>query len=314
MIADPEFRHVLLAVLGVLATASILGQLLRRFVHGEAASRTITNLNARIRSWWLMVALFAGAMIVGSGVTVAFFCLVSFLAFREFITLAPTRTGDRLTLFMSFFLILPLQYALVGIGWYGLFAVMIPVYAFVAMPAVAALAGETQDFTARAARLQFGLLLTIYALSNAPALLMLHYPSRPGLSPALVLLFLIVVVQASDVCQYIAGKLLGRTRLAPSISPNKTLEGLLGGGAAAIGCGVLLRGLTPFSLPAAAALSAVIVLTGFLGGLALSAMKRDLGVKDWGSAIGGHGGILDRMDSVCFAAPVFFHVTRYFYT
>jgi phosphatidate cytidylyltransferase len=314
MHVEPAFLHVLLWVGALLAVATVAGEILRRRVISAGGQETVRNLNARIRSWWVMIALFSAALVFGRVVTVGFFAMLSFLALREYFSLTPTRRGDHIALFASFFVVIPLQYWLVAIGWYGLFAVLVPVYVFVALPAIAAMAGEVEDFTARSARVQFGLLLTVYALSNAPALLMLKPAGGYSLPPAMLLLFLMVVVQVSDVFQYVAGKLFGRTKLAPAVSPSKTVEGLVGGGLVAVAVGVLLHGLTPFSVPVAAGMSLLIVVAGFLGGLALSAMKRDLGAKDWGRMIGGHGGILDRMDSVCFAAPVFFHVTRYFYT
>jgi phosphatidate cytidylyltransferase len=261
-----------------------------------------------------MVGLFAGAVVIGRIVTVILFALLSFMALREFVTLTPTRRGDHRMLFLAFFVVVPLQYWLISINWYGLFAVLIPVYVFVTLPAVSVLAGDTQDFLARSAKVQWGLWLCVYALSNAPALLMLDTIPDYHLPPAMLLLYLMIVVQMSDVFQYVCGKLFGRTKLAPSVSPSKTVEGLVGGGAIAIAIGTLLHGMTPFSPWQAAGMSLLIVVAGFFGGLVLSAIKRDLGVKDWGRTIEGHGGILDRMDSVCFAAPLFFHATRYWFT
>ena len=213
----------------------------------------------------------------------------------------------------GFFLFLPLQYVLIGIGWYGLFAILIPVYAFLVLPSLAAIAGDTRDFLARCAKVQWALMLAVFTISHAPALLMLQIPGY-RLPPAMLLLYLMIVVQMSDVFQYVFGKLFGRTRLAPSISPSKTLEGLVGGGLTAIAIGTGLFIITPFTPGQAAAMSALIVTFGFLGGFTLSAIKRDLGAKDWGRAIEGHGGVLDRLDSLSFAAPVFFHFTRYWFT
>jgi phosphatidate cytidylyltransferase len=174
------------------------------------------------------------------------------------------------------------------------------------------MAGDTKDFLVRNAKLQWGLMLTVFAISHAPALLLLDL-SDYQLPSALLLLYLMIVVQISDVFQYVFGKLLGRTRLSPAISPSKTVEGLVGGGLTAVVIGAALSGITPFSPLQAAAMSAVIVIGGFFGGFVLSAIKRDLGVKDWGRMIEGHGGILDRMDSVSFASPLFFHLTRYYF-
>jgi phosphatidate cytidylyltransferase len=126
--------------------------------------------------------------------------------------------------------------------------------------------------------------------------------------------YLILVVQSSDVLQYVWGKLLGRRKIAPGLSPSKTVEGFVGGLASATALGTALWWLTPFSPASAAAVSLTITLVGFLGGLVMSAIKRDRGVKDWGAMIEGHGGMLDRIDSVCFSAPIFFHIVRYWWT
>jgi phosphatidate cytidylyltransferase len=313
MLTEPMFIRLAGGIIVLLACFTALGFILERRVRSPGGRETVSNLNARVRSWWIMVAVFGAALVFGRIVTLVLFAGLSFMALREFMTLTPTGPGDHRALFLSFFVVVPLQYWLIGIEWYGMFAILIPVYAFAALPAVSVLAGDIQDFLARTAKVQWGLWVTVYALSAAPALLMLHIPGY-HLPPAMLLLYLIIVVQMSDVFQYVCGKLFGRTRLAPAVSPSKTVEGLVGGGLIAVAIGTALHGMTPFSPFAAAGMSAVIVLAGFLGGLVLSAIKRDLGAKDWGTAIGGHGGILDRMDSVCFSAPLFFHMTRYWFT
>ena len=229
------------------------------------------------------------------------------------LTLAPTRRGDHLALSFAFFFVLPVQYYLVAIEWYGLFAIFVPVYVFLALPILAALRSDITRFLERTAVVQWGVMISVYCISHVPALLMLQIPRYEGRSLLLVL-FLLAVVQASDVLQYVCGKLFGRRKVAPQLSPSKTLAGLVGGAASAIALGAALGRLTPFGVVGAAGIAAVIVAMGFLGGLVMSAIKRDLGVKDWGAMIEGHGGMLDRLDSVCFAAPVFFHLTRYFYT
>jgi len=240
------------------------------------------------------------------------FAILSFLSLREFVSLTPTRRGDHRALFLAFFVVIPMQYWMIGIDWYGLFSIFIPVYVFLVLPALSAAAGDTNDFLARNAKLQSGLMLTVYAISYAPALLMLDLPGYE-FPNAILLLYLLVVVQLSDVFQYVFGKLIGRTRLSPAVSPSKTIEGLVGGGLTATLIGATLSGITPFSPLQAAAMSMVIVIGGFFGGFVLSAIKRDLGVKDWGRMIEGHGGVLDRMDSVSFASPLFFHLTRYYF-
>jgi phosphatidate cytidylyltransferase len=309
---DRELLWLLGAVLAVLLVASIAGAILARRVTSDSERATVANLNARVQAWWVMCAVFALALLTRGAGTVLLFALISFLALREFITLTPTRHGDHRTLLWVFFLVTPIQYWLVWLDWYGLFSIFIPVYVFLLAPTRIALAGDTERFLERAATIQWALMICVYCVSYAPALLTLEIAGYEN-DNAKLLLFLIVVVQGSDVMQYVWGKLLGRHQIAPDVSPNKTWEGFFGGIASATLIGTGLWWATPFAPWQAALMSLVIALMGFAGGLTLSAIKRDRGVKDFGALIPGHGGILDRIDSLCFAAPVFFHLTRYFF-
>lgn len=310
---DRELGWLLGGVLTLLAVASLVGWILRRRVGDGPKASTIANLNARVRAWWVMSGVFALTLVLGRAGTLVLFGLVSFLALREYVTLTPTRRGDHRALLWAFFVVTPLQYVLVGIDWYGMFSIFIPVYVFLLLPTRMVLAGENEQFLERAAKTQWGLLVCVYCVSHAPALLTLRIDGYEGQGPKL-LLFFTVVDQMSDVLQYVFGKLFGRHPIAPRVSPNKTWEGFLGGTIAATLLGASLWWATPFSPLQAAGMSAVIVLLGFAGGLVMSAIKRDRGVKDFGALIEGHGGMLDRIDSLCFAAPVFFHLTRYGFT
>jgi phosphatidate cytidylyltransferase len=301
---------VLAGIVALLTVASLVGYALERRATKPESIATVRNLNARTRSWWVMVLVVGGAILLGHTTTVVLFAILSFMALREFWTLTPSRRGDHYALFLSFFVVLPYHYYLLGTEWYGMFIIFIPVYAFLLLPAVATLMGDTNEFLARSAKVQWGLMLTVFSISHAPALLMLD----TGVPSALLIVYLIIVVQLSDVFQYVWGKLIGKHRFSPNISPNKTIEGLVGGGLSAILVGTLLHRMTPFSPLQAAAVSTVIVVAGFFGGFVLSAIKRDLKAKDWGYIIEGHGGVLDRVDSLTFAAPLFFHVTRYWFT
>lgn len=313
MISDRGFLLFLAGIYTFLALASAIGWALSRRVTSEDGRATVENLNARIRAWWVMVTVLAGALLLGWTATILLFGLLSFYALREFLSLTPTKPADHWPLLAAFYVFLPAQYVLIGMDWYGLFSILIPTYGFLLLPILGVVRGDTQDFVPRMARIQWGVILTVYCISHAAALLVLRIPGQEGRS-ALLLVFLIVVVQLSDVMQYVFGKLFGRTKIAPVVSPSKTVEGLVGGAGAAILIGTALWWMTPFTPLAAAGMSAVIAVMGFFGGLVLSAAKRSLGVKDWGASIEGHGGVLDRLDSVCFAAPVFFHLTRYVYT
>jgi phosphatidate cytidylyltransferase len=300
-------------IVALLIVASLVGRALRWRVKDPDGAAVVDNLVARIRAWWGMVAVFAAAFILGKNATIVMFAFISFFALREFMTLTPTRRADHRALSLAFFVGIPVQYWLVATNWYGMFAIFLPVYGFLLLPSVSALAGDVDHFLERSARIQWALMISVYCISHVPALLTLDIPDFAGQN-ALLLFYLVLVVQISDVLQYVCGKLFGKTKVAPVVSPSKTLEGLLGGGAGAILIGAAMAWITPFTPLQSAGMSLAIVVMGFLGGLVLSAVKRSLGVKDWGDMIKGHGGMLDRMDSVVFAAPIFFHLTRYFFT
>ena len=308
-----EFFWLFGSLVALLAIASGAAAWLRSRPADAKKAASRANLVARINAWWVMVAILAVAFLAGSTVTLILFGLASFFALREFVTLTPSNPGDRLPLSLSFFVVLPLQFVLIGLHRYGLFAIFIPVWAFLLLPSIAAMRSDVDDFLSRSAKQQWGLMVTVYSLSHAPALLMLDIPGAAG-RDALLLFYLLLVVQMSDVMQYVFGKLFGRTKIAPVVSPSKTVEGFVGGGIAATLIGAAMWWITPFTPLQSAAMAAVIVMMGFLGGLTLSAVKRSLGAKDWGVMIEGHGGVLDRTDSICFAAPMFFHIVRFFYS
>jgi phosphatidate cytidylyltransferase len=296
----------------VLVVASLIGWLLARRSRGEPNAQ-IENLNARIKAWWVMVALISLSFMLGEMAVVVLFGLISFGGLREFLTLTDTRRSDHYAVASSFFLVLPLQYYLIAIHWYGLYSIFIPVYVFLLLPIVVALRGDTANFMVRVAEVQWGLMICIFCISHVPALLSLQIPGYEG-RELLLIAFLIIVVQSSDVLQYVWGKLGGRHMIAPRLSPSKTWEGFVGGVASATMLGTSLWWITPFTIWQTALISLVITFMGFFGGLVMSAIKRDRGVKDWGRMIEGHGGIIDRLDSVIFAAPIFFHLVRYWWS
>ncbi|WP_175943799.1 phosphatidate cytidylyltransferase [Caballeronia sp. BCC1704] len=305
-----SFWNLVAGVVGALTFATLIGAVLGARAKGTSA--TIVNLNQRILAWWGMIAVMVVAIGLGDKATFVVFALLSYLALREFITLTPTTASDHTTLFVAFFVAVPVQYVLLGVDWYGMYSIFVPVHLFFAMSLVSALTQDTREFLSRNARINWALMVCVYGLSHAPALLTLDIPGYRGQN-ALLLFFFLLVVQISDVLQYAVGKLFGRRKIAPVLSPSKTVEGFVGGGLLATLCGAALYRVTPFGFGAAFLMSLAIVLAGFVGGLVLSAVKRSLGAKDWGVMIAGHGGMLDRVDSVCFAAPVFFHLVRYFY-
>jgi phosphatidate cytidylyltransferase len=308
----PPLATLFAGIFAILVLASVIGIGLKRAVAHGAPSPTIDNLNARVAAWWVMVIVLGLAFAFGEIGVVVLFGFVSFVALREFVSLSYTRRGDHWALALVFFLFLPLQYVLVGIEWYGLYSILIPVYAFLTLPIFAALSADTTRFFERMSKLQFALMICVYCISYVPALMTLRIPGFEG-GNILLIAWLVLVVQSSDVLQYVWGKLFGARKIAPELSPSKTVEGFVGGVASATALGAALYWLTPFLLWQAVAIGLLVTLMGFFGGLVMSAMKRDRGVKDWGTMIEGHGGMLDRLDSVIFAAPVYFHVLRYWW-
>jgi len=300
-------------VLGLLTAATGVGQFLKRHPDRGLDAAAIRTFNLRLRGWWILCTVLAAAFWLGSTATVVLFGLVSFWALREFITLTPTRKGDHRALFWVFFLFTPLHYVLVGLNRYDIFSVFLPVYATLFVLTRVAIAGDSRRFLERTAKIQAGLVVCVYCLSFAPALLQVPMkdPTTVGQSANYRLLFfLILLVQFSDCMQYVWSRMLGRHLVAASVSSSRTWEGLLGGGAStALLAAVLWWAAPPYQPWQAALAGLVISIMGFAGGMTMSAIKRDRGVKDYGTLVVGHGGVLDRIDSMCFAAPVFYHMT-----
>ncbi|HEX4130827.1 MAG TPA: phosphatidate cytidylyltransferase [Pirellulales bacterium] len=301
------------SVLALLGLATGVGQVLKRQAETGLDPAAVEQFNLRIRAWWLLCAVLAAAFfLTGTLATEILFGLLSFWALREFITLTPTRAADHRALFWVFFAFTPLQYVLVARNEYSLYSIVIPVYGFLFIPARVALAGDFKRYLERCAKIQAGLMICVYCLSHAPALLHLRF-AQSGYDNRRLLFYFILVVVAGDAFGYICEKLFGKHVIAPAINANRTWEGFLGGMACATLFGMAMSWATPFGPAYSAMMSAVISVMGFAGGITMSAIKRDRGVKDYGTLVQGHGGVLDRIDSICFAAPVFFHLTRYLF-
>jgi phosphatidate cytidylyltransferase len=297
-------------VLLLLLVATMVVRTLKRRKSSGLDTAILETFRLRVRAWWVLFSVLAAAFLIGQWATVVLFGLISFWALREFITLTPTRPGDHSTLFWVFFLFTPLQFILVAVGWYELYSILIPVYAFLFIMAWVTMAGDHKRFLERTAKIQAGLLICVYCLSYAPALLNLH-ESGDDWDPNALLFFFVLIVQFSDALQYAWAQIPSKHVIVSKINPGKTWEGLLGGTASVTLLGAALCWATPFPIWLAAGMSLVIALMGFAGGMTMSAIKRDRGVKDYGTLVEGHGGVLDRIDSLCFAAPVFFHFAKY---
>ncbi len=306
-------------VVALLGTATAVGQIVQRQPHLGLNAAALATFNRRVRVWWIFYALLLVAFFSPT-LTVAIFGLMSFEALREFITLTPTRRADHRALFWTLVFFTPFQYIIVGYNYYELFSIFIPVYAFLFIPARVAIAGDYKRFLERVAKIQSGLLICVYCLSFAPALLYLNFQLGDGVdrhaaSPndkARLLFFFITMALLSEAFQFIWSQLYGRHVISPTINAARTWEGLVGGSASTALAGMLLHWATPYPLLWQSAFMAmVIAIMGFAGAMTMSAIKRDRGVRDYGTLVEGHGGVLDRIDAICFAAPVFYHITRH---
>ncbi len=306
LVVDRQLEYLFGGLTVALAASSGTAFVLSRRLAEGPLRDTVLNFNARVSGWWWMAAIFVFATLIGSVGSVVLFGVLSFLAFREYITSTQTRLGDHSTLFWCFFVIIPLQYLLVGIEWYGLFTLLIPVYAFLLVPVRSAIAGDTKQFLERVAKIQWGLMLFVYCVSHAPALLMLRIPGFEGQN-AKLLLFLVVVDELSDVVQYLWSRQFGRHPIAPTVNKEMTWEGTIAGICVGTLAGAALWWATPFALWHAGLMAFAITFMSFAGALTMGAIRLDRGILS-------SSAILDRIDSVCFTAPIFFHLTRHFFT
>ncbi|MBK5142851.1 phosphatidate cytidylyltransferase [Budviciaceae bacterium BWR-B9] len=301
---SPILVRALIIMFALLIVASIT----IRVMSLRSPERDWTELRQRINTWWWIVIVFALAISTPRAISLTIFAIISFLALKEYLTLIPTRRTDHMPLLWAYIAI-PIQYYWIGIEWYSMFLVFIPVYVFLFLPMRMVLIGNNKDFLHSASMLHWGVMTTVFAISHVAYLTVL--PGKPETGPLLVI-FLVVLTECNDIAQYLWGKSFGRIKVIPKVSPNKTLEGLVGGVVTTMFLAWLLGGiLTPLNGWESVLVGLLIGVTGFIGDVVMSAVKRDIGVKDSGKLLPGHGGILDRLDSLIYTAPLFFHVLYY---
>jgi len=335
-------------VFGVLALVSIatllVGFRVRRHpVVDQTWQRDLRDFRNLLRTSWFMAVVFWIGWALGPGFATFLFALIAFLALREFITLSPTRRGDHRSLILAFFVVLPIQFILVATARFDLFTVFIPVYVFIAIPVVSALADDPHQFLERNAKLQWGITVCVYGLSHVPALLLLEFPGYEGKSAFLVF-FLVFVVQTCMVVQHLIGRRfafvppdevgpqperapssplqarlhrwLARPPFAPRVSRSfNWVSWGVGMGIASV-VGALMSFITPFKFGQALAMALIACVAGSMGHLVMKALKRDRGIPNWGQkgvGVTGANGLLDRVDALCFAAPIFFHSVRWYF-
>ncbi len=297
-------RATIGGIFGLLLVAEIVVRALRRARPGK----DWTELSRRLNTWWILAAAFFLAIVASRTVSILFFALVSFLALKEYFSLIPTRRADRRVLFWAY-LAIPFQYYWVYVEWYGMFIIFIPVYMFLLLPLRMVTIGQTDGFLRAAGTLHWGLMTMVFNFSHAAFLLILRFQDSPEELPGPgLVLYLVVLTELNDIAQYIWGKSFGRRRIVASVSPGKTWAGFLGGVATTVALGAVAGPfLTPMSYAQAMFAGVIIGVGGFVGDVCISALKRDLHIKDSGTLLPGHGGILDRIDSLTYTAPLYFH-------
>jgi phosphatidate cytidylyltransferase len=303
---NKDLLVVVYVIFGILIFATVLF-----FVVGKIRPNAkLGELKARTKSWWIMAALVLGAVLINTTVSYVAIALLSFMALRELYSVLDFREDDRRAIFWAY-LSIPVQYYLAYIGWYGAFIIFIPIVMFLFLPLRIVLKGNTDGIIKSMSSLHWILMLTVFGLSHMAYLLSL--PDLPGFSSGGrgLLLFLVFLTEINDVMQFTWGKLLGRHKIVPKVSPNKTWEGFVGGLISTTIIGYFLGFLTPLSDAQVVFVSFSIAVSGFVGDIVMSSVKRDIGIKDMGSSIPGHGGILDRIDSLAYTTPIFFHIVYY---
>lgn len=299
--------YAMSCVIFLLISASCIRYLIK-LKHPE---KDYTELRQRIQSWWWMVAILFICLSIHQTTAIILFAFISFLGLKEFFSIVPTRQTDRRIIFWAY-LSIPVQYYWAANASLGMFLVFIPIFLFLFLPMRMVLIGETKGFIHSIGIIHWALMLTVFCLSHIAYLIVLPVKNAAAGSIGLVI-FLLFMTEINDISQYIFGKLLGKNKIVPKVSPKKTWEGFLGGVVTTtIISGFLAPFLTPITMPLSILVGFLIAISGFIGDVVISCVKRDLEIKDSGNLIPGHGGILDRIDSLLFTAPLFFHTLNYF--
>ncbi len=305
-------EHVWWAIAVIFALLS-LASLIAYRLSNTRPGRSSDELTLRIKSWWFMIGIFTVAIVIDRAISTIFLGFIAYLALKEYFSLIPTRRIDRIVILFAY-LSVPVQFYWAHTGWYGMFVIFIPVWMFLFLPMIMVFKGQTDGFLKAAGTVSWGLMMTVFTLSHAAMMLTEGDRHNGTAAGAGLLLFLVFTAQFNDVAQFTWGKLTGKKAIVPGVSPNKTREGFIGGAITTMLIAALTGPyLTVMPLLWSALAGIVIAMAGFVGDVTMSAVKRDLNVKDSGGLIPGHGGILDRVDSLTYAAPVFLHFFYYFF-
>lgn len=308
---NETFFAVLAGLVVLSAAVTGLGNYLGRRTIDAVKQQRMALVNSRLRASWSIVGVFSVAFALGTGALLFVFALASFFALRNFVSLTPIRPADHWALVLAFYVVTPMHYVLIGAGQIGLFTVFIPVYVFLLLPVVMALKQDNERYLERVAKVQWGLMICVYCISHAPAILQIGSPEVGERGPLLLVYFLLVLYVA-DLAQVIASATFGGTPLRSD--PNRTWAGVMVAAVVAGVLGTALWWMTPFRWWQSTLMSLIVALAGFLGTVVLTSVKKSLGARDWDTGIVGVRAVLDRLDALAFAAPVFFHLTAWLYS
>ncbi|MGV6860778.1 MAG: phosphatidate cytidylyltransferase [Putridiphycobacter sp.] len=300
-----EIIWVLIGVFGVLFISTISFKI----ISIKKKNKLINEIILRINSWWKIAFGVAVIVVFPPIFGTILLAFVSFVSLREMFSIGRVREADRGALLIAYFAI-PVQYFLAYNFWYEQFLYFIPLVMFMVLAIVLVLKGNTERVGRSMSTIPTMLMLTVYMLSHVALLYNSNFNNESGYGGLLI--FLIMLTAFNDVFQFVWGKIIGRNKILPKVSPNKTWEGFIGGVLTTSFLAFALKFLTPFNYYEAIITGFVLGVFGFFGDTLISAIKRDLKLKDTDDLIPGHGGAMDRLDSIVLTAPVFFHLLKLF--
>lgn len=266
----------------------------------------------RTHSWWVIFFLYILFFCIEKNLGYVGLALLSASALYEFLGKLDDSQVPRSLRWLCFIMV-PVQFVLCWRSEFLPAVVLIPVVFFVLGTVIVLLFEKTKVIITAPATALWAMLINVYGFAHLA--LLLSFPALPGSPTGAqgLFLFYIFLTQFNDVLQFLWGTILGRHKIHTEISPKKTWEGLIGGVVTTAVLAVLLHDLTPFDVTQSVIVGLLLATTGFLGDLTVSAIKRSLGLKDMGTVIPGHGGILDRIDSIVLSSLIYFYLVLYWF-
>lgn len=257
-----------------------------------------------------MILIFTLVIFINREVATIGIALLSLIAFRELSSNLNLRNTDRRSLLWCYIAI-PFQFMAAYTQYYGFFVIFIPVIMYLFLTLRTVSSGDVQNITRSLGMIHWSVMLTVFSFSHLAYILSL--PPKEGFTAGNggMILFIVLITEVNDVYQFTCGKLFGKNKIIPTVSPNKTIEGFVGGLILTTITGYFLNFLLPVNTDKTIILTILLCVVGFGGDITLSAVKREHKIKDMGTSIPGHGGMMDRLDSLAFTTIAFFYLMRY---